>query len=68
MNQNKTRKEEKKNKKRIRNLNVEMNNHKENCVRKKNNIKRMKLQQNVDLAMNHNELICFFFFFLLNYK
>lgn len=34
MNQNETRKE-KKNKKRIRNLNVEMNNHKENCVRKK---------------------------------
>lgn len=29
----------------------------------------MKLQQNVDLAMNHNKLICFFFFFfLLNYK
>ena len=29
----------------------------------------MKLQQNVDLAMSHNKLICFFlFFFLLNYK
>ena len=29
----------------------------------------MKLQQNVDLAMNHNKLICFFFFFfLLNIK
>lgn len=38
MNQNETRKEEKKNKKRIRNLNVEMNNHKENCARKKKTI------------------------------